>query len=248
MHVGYGDRTSAQRLWLAGAAVLVGLLLIGGGWLVWQGLTRPGVSLREHAPSAGSHDSGAPAAWGAPDLVDGVPWAFPLTPEGATAAALTAVAVTGQPEAVFDPARFSQVAAVVFTEAEAAAQARQVAAARTEFELSGWASQPASRRLYFFAPLAARLVAYDHASPSAQVEIWAMTLVGVGDAGGAVFTTSTVTLQPEGQTWTVRGLDTLEGPTPLVHASASAPGRTRALLRDAATVWPLPLPRIGSQP
>lgn len=247
MPVGYGDRTPSQRVWLAGAAALVGLLLVGGGWLVWQGLTHPAVSLPETSAAVVSQDPSATVALGAPELVDGVPWGFPLTPDGAAAAAVTAVAVTGQPDAVFDPARFAQVAAVVFTEAEAAAQARQVEAARTEFELSGWGSQPPSRRLYFFAPLAARLLAYEHAPPSAQLEVWAMTLVGVGDAGGAVFTTSTVDLTGSGQTWTVTGLDTVEGPTPLVQAAASAPGRTRGLLRDATPTWPLPLPPAGPE-
>jgi len=241
---GYGDRTPAQQLWLAGAVALLGLLLVGGGLLVWQGLTHPTVSLPDRAHAAGPHEPRATVVLGAPELVDGVPWGFPLAPDGATAAAVVAVAVTGQPQAVFDPGRFDQLAALVFTEAEAAAQARQVEAARTEFELSGWASQPQSRRLYFFTPLAARLVAYDHDPPSAEVQVWAMTLVGVGDAGGAVFTTSTVTLTADADTWTVTGLDTVQGPTPLVQATASAPGRTRSLLRDAAATWPLPLPPV----
>jgi hypothetical protein len=243
---GYGERTRAQVVWLAGAAALVGLLLLGGGWLVWQGLTRPAVSLRE-ATAAEAQDLTAAAAWGAPEVMDGVPWGFPQTPGGAAAAAVAAVAVTGQPESVFDQERFARVAAVVFTDTEAAVQARQVEAARTEFELSGWGSQPASRRLYFFAPLAVRLVAYDPRTPAASVEVWAMTLVGVGDAGGAVFTTSTVDLTGEAQTWAVTGLDTVEGPTPMVSASASAPGRTRALLRDAAATLPLPVPPAGRQ-
>lgn len=247
MPSGYGERTRAQVVWLAGAATLVGLLLLGGGWLVWQGLTRPVVSLREAAPVNDVHDLTAAAAWGAPEVVDGVPWGFPQTPDGAASAAVAAVAVTGQPEAVFDPARFARIAAVVFTDTEAAAQARQVEAARTEFELSGWGNQPASRRLYFFAPLAVRLVAYDPTAPAASLEVWAMTLVGVGDAGGAVFTTSTVDLTGEARTWAVTGLDTVEGPTPMVSASASAPGRTRALLRDAAATLPLPLPAAGRQ-
>ena len=246
MSDGYGTRTGVQTLWLAGAVGLVLLLAAGGGWLVWQGLTS--------GPTLSGHDTAEPrapaglttdeVAFGAPMLVEGVPWGFPLTGDGAVAAAVSAVAVTGQPEVVFDPARFDEVAAVVFTAEAAAAEARQVEAARTEFELSGWAAQPASRRLYFFAPVAARLTSFDVAGPTAQVEVWAMTLVGVGDAGGAVFTTSTVELAADlaGETWTVVEVDTVEGPTPLVAPSASAPGRTRALLRDAVATWPLPLP------
>jgi hypothetical protein len=75
-----------------------------------------------------------------------------------------------------------------------------------------------------------------------------VTLVGVGDAGGAVFTTSTVDLTSNEGTWQVTGLDTVEGPTPMVSATATAPGRTRALLRDAAATLPLPLPSAGRQP
>jgi hypothetical protein len=246
MSTAYGTRTPPQRLWLAGAAVLVTVLLVGGGWLTWQGLRNPQATLRPTADTPPA-DGAVPAAFGAPELVEGVPWGFPLTPHGAASAAVSAVAVTGQPDVVFDPDRFDQVAAVVFTTEEASAQARQVEAARTEFELSGWASQPASRRLYFFAPVAVRLLAYEPAGPSAQVEVWAMTLLGVGDAGGAVFTTSTVDLVADGDTWTVTGLETVEGPTPLVAANASAPGRTRALLRDALATLPLPVP-VGTGP
>ena len=240
---GYGERSTSQRVWLAGAAALTGLLLVGGGVLVWRGLSRPDFTLRM-AAIGDPPDRRVPGVLGAPQLIDGVPWGFPLTSHGAAAAAVTAVAVTGQPEAVFDATRFAEVADVVFTEAAATAQERQVEAARTEFELSGWGSQPESRRLYFFTPLAARLVAYDAAVSTARVEVWAMTLVGVGDAGGAVFTTSTVTLESAGDTWTVTGLDSVDGPTPLVHPSASAPGRTRALLRDAVAAWPLPMPSV----
>lgn len=244
MAVGYGERTASQRGWLAGAAALVALLGLGGGWLVWQSLTHPAVSFRAAPPMAVAD---AAVAFGAPELVDGVPWGFPLTPHGAAAAAVTAVAVTGQPDVVFNSARFADVAGVVFTEAEAAEQARQVDAARTEFELSGWSIQPETRRLYFFAPLAARIIAYDEVARSAQVEVWAMTLVGVGDAGGAVFTTSTVDLADSGGTWTVTGLETVDGPTPLVQEVASAPARTRALLRDATATVPLPLPSVGGE-
>ena len=249
MSAAYGTRTQPQRLWLAGAAALLTILLVGGGWLAWQGLRHPQATLHPDAGAPRADGAGAiPAAFGAPELVQGVPWGFPLTPHGAASAAVSAVAVTGQPDVVFDPERFDQVASVVFTTEEAASQARQVDSARTEFELSGWGSQPESRRVYFFAPFAVRLLTYDPANPSAQVEVWAMTLVGVGDSGGAVFTTSTVTLAADGDTWTVTGLESVEGPTPLVHANASAPGRTRALLRDALATLPLPVLPAGTEP
>ena len=248
MSAGYGARTPTQTAWLAGAAALVVMLLVGGGWLVWRGLGS--------APSPLATPGGAASSlimpvgevgFGAPTVDNGVPWGYPLTPEGAAAAAVTAVAATGQPEAVFDPSRFAEVAAVVFTDEQATIHQQQVEAARTEFELSGWGGQPESRRLYFFTPLAVRLTAYHADPPSAQAEVWAMSLIGVGDAGGAVFTTSTVTLATADGTWTVTGLDSVEGPTPLVHGHATAPGRTRGLLRDALPAWPLPLP-VGTQP
>lgn len=252
MSTGYGTRTPGQTAWLAGAAGLVVLLLIGGAWLVWRGVgtapPRLDPSGRADPPLA---VPAAELAFGAPEVVDGVPWGYPLTPKGAAAAAVTAVAATGQAEVVFDPDRFAEVAAVVFTDEQANLQARQVETARTEFELSGWGAQPASRRLYFFTPLAVRLTEWDPSGPSATVEVWSMSLIGVGDAGGAVFTTSTAELAvadaEAGETWTVTRLDTEPGPTPMVHEVASAPGRTRLLLRDATATWPLPLPAGASR-
>jgi hypothetical protein len=235
-------RTTGRPVGLAAALVLLLVLLIGGGWLTLRGLqTDPPPPVSATIPEP----AGATPV-GIPKLVDGVPWGFPLDPAGATAAGVTVVAVTGQPEVAFDPEMFAAVAEVMFTGEEAAVQARQVDAARTNFELSGWGEQPASRRMYHLAPLAVRLAVYDPAALTATVEVWAMTLVGVGDAGGAVFTTSTVELaaQPNGDTWVVVGLDTVEGPTPLVYDHPSAPGRTRMLVRDAIPLLPLPLPDV----
>jgi hypothetical protein len=242
----YGPRTRLQSVWLAVACGLLLVLLAGGGWLVVRGVTAtPGSALP--VPVATAAPSAVDIGVGVPGFVDGVPWGFALDPAGAAAAGLTAVAVTGQPEVAFDPERFVQVAEVVFTREEAITQARQVDAARTQFELSGWADQPASRRMYHLAPLAVRLTGYDPQAVTATVEVWAMTLVGVGDTGGAVFTTSTIDLAADETTgtWRVTGLDTHEGPVPLVLDTASAPGRTRALVRDAASVLPLPLPDLN---
>jgi hypothetical protein len=244
----YGTRTSGQQVWLLGAAGLIAVLVIGGGWLSWIALSRaPQILPQSDSGLTATAPRDHPPAHGAPELIDGVPWGFDLTAAGAVAAATTAVAVTGQPDSVFDPARFDEVAAVVFTTEVARNQARQVDAARTEFESSDWADQPALRRSYFMTPLAARLVAYDPARGSATVEVWAITVVGVGDSGGAVFTTSTVELEADhdAPTWTITALDSVDGPTPLVGAVASAPGRTRAFLRDALPAVPLPLPAAG---
>ena len=240
----YRDRTPLQTVWLVAACALLGVLLFAGGWLVITGIAHPGKATVEIATTT---TSPAELALGVPDVVDGIPWGFPLDPAGAAAAGVTAVAVTGQPEVAFDPDRFAEVAEVVFTAEEAATQARQVDAARTQFELSGWAEQPVSRRMYHLSPLAVRLTAFDPSEVTARVEVWAMTLVGVGDTGGAVFTTSTVDLAADDTgTWQVTSLDTHEGPVPLVLDTASAPGRTRTLVRDAASVLPLPLPDLSA--
>jgi hypothetical protein len=235
----YPSRTPVQLGWLAAAAGLVGLLLVGGGWFAWSGMsspTAPAASATAMPPPTG------PVAFGAPEIVDGVPWGFPATLEGAAAAASVAVSVTGHPAAVFDAERFGQVAAVVFTPDQAAAQSREVDAARVQFEVSGFTAQPPSRRMYHFAPLAIRPVAFDPQAGTATLEVWAMTLVGVGDRGGAVFTTSTVELTAtDDGSWQVAGLDSVEGPTPMVEASPTAPGRTRALVRDALPGVLLPL-------
>lgn len=172
---------------------------------------------------------------------------FGLDRDGAASAASAAVAVTGQPEVVFDQDRFEAVAGVVFDPAQAVVQSRQVASARSQLEVSGWADQPPARRMYHFAPLAVRVVSFDPVGPEAQVEVWAMTLVGVGDAGGAVFTTSTVELAADAEdTWRVTSINTVEGPVPVVEADPSAPGRVRALVRDVTASLPLPLPAASS--
>ena len=242
---GYGNRTAGQVAWLALAVALVVTLLVGGGWLAFAG-ARTGGGPRDVEQAPGGLDQPAGAvAFGAPSLVDGVPWDYRLDADGAAAAAVTAVAVTGQRAVVFDDDRFGAVAAVVFTADEAAVQAREVDAARAQFETSAWTEQPESRRTYHFAPLGVRLV--EIAARTATAEVWAMTLVGVGDAGGALFTTSTVALVADGGTWKVAGLDTVEGPTPVVDGAPSPPGAIRGWVRDASATLPLPLP-LGTGP
>jgi hypothetical protein len=230
-------RSAGQLGWLFAAACLVGVLLIGGGALAW------------HAWSSAPPEADEPAtpvpvaeqvAFGAPEVIDGVPWGFPHTAEGAASAAATAVSVTGHAQAVFDADRFAQIAEVVFAPDEATAQIREVDSARVQFEVSGFVEQPPSRRMYHFAPLAVRPVVFDAEAGQATVEVWAMTLVGVGDRGGAVFTTSTVELATHHDSWQVVALDSEPGPTPMVEESPTVPGRTRGLVRDALQAVLLP--------
>lgn len=235
----YGTRSPQQVVWLVGAVSLVVVMVLGGGWLALRGM--PEVSRDPDRP-APTESAAAPSADSDAALA-GLPWPHPLTRDGAVAAALAVITATGLGDVVFDAERFREIAAVVFTPGEAAAQAEQVDAARAELEASAWGQQPASRRMYHFAPLAARLVDFADTPRRARVEVWAMTLVGVGDAGGAAFTTSTVELvaADDNGTWRVADVETEDGPTPLVQAAASAPGRTRALLRDAVATMPVPV-------
>lgn len=247
MKTDYTTRTPAQMIWIGGACLLLAILVAGGGWLAVRGITAPDTAVAGE-PSADDATSTATtvANLAPPGMVEGVPWGFALDRSGAAAAGLAVVAVTGQAEFAFDPERFARLANVMFTPSEAELQIRHVETARTNFELSGWAEQPESRRMYHLAPLAVRLTAFDPDALTARVEVWAMTLVGVGDNGGAVFTTSTIELiadDPTG-TWRVATLDTVEGPVPMVYDTPSAPGRTRAMVRDAAPVLPLPLPDL----
>lgn len=243
---GYGGRTRLQQLWLAGSVGLAVLLVAGGGVLAIRGAAAPTPTPVRGVTATGAATPPAPVAFGAPEIVEGVPWGWPQTSDGAAAAALTVVAVTGQPDVVFDPGRFAQVADVVFAPAIVGEQARQVQVARTQLEQSAWADQPTSRRMYHLAPLAVTVRSFHPEAGRARVDVWAMTLIGVGDAGGATFTTSTVDLHTAAAGgWTVVGLDTVEGPTPMVHARASAPGATRALLAEAASTLPVPL---GARP
>ena len=238
MSAGYPDRSRRHQVGLAAAIALALLLVVAGSWLAWQGLrtARPDVdtTITGGAPANPPPSSTASAADG------GVPWGFALDVQGAVAAASVAVAATGHEQVVFDPDRFDTLAHQLFTPDEARVQARQVDAARVQFEVSGWDGQPASRRTYHLAVLAARPTAFDPGAGTATVEVWAMTLVGIGDRGGAVFTTSTVTLTTDDGDWKIAGLDSQPGPTPMVDATPDPPGRIRALTRDALPTVPLP--------
>jgi hypothetical protein len=235
----YQDRSRRHLVGLAAALALVVLLVVAGGWLAWQGLrTAPPDPDTAPAGAARADTAAAPATLA--DEVGGVPWGFALDVEGAVAAASVAVAATGHQQVVFDPDRFDTLARQLFTPDEARVQARQVDAARVQFEVSGWDGQPASRRTYHLAVLAARPMAFDPAAGTATVEVWAMTLVGIGDRGGGVFTTSTVTLTTDDGGWRIAGLDSQPGPTPMVDATPDPPGRIRQLTRDALPTAPLP--------
>ena len=177
----YGTRSTQQVVWLVGAVSLVVVMVVGGGWLALRGM--PEASRHTDRPAT-TEAADRPSSDGDAALA-GLPWSHPFTRDGAVAAALAAITATGQGDVVFDAERFDEIAAVVFTADEAAVQAEQVDAARIELKASAWGQQPASRRMYHFAPLAARLASFTDTPRRARVEVPSSAVPGAAAAAGA---------------------------------------------------------------
>lgn len=68
---GYGERAAGQSVWLAASMVLVATLLTVGGWLAFVGLdSGEPANAEPPAPPALTGE----VAFGAPQMVEGVPW------------------------------------------------------------------------------------------------------------------------------------------------------------------------------
>lgn len=228
-------------MWLGASLLVVTVLLVGGGWMTATGLARPeppALATTRSAGPAGTAESADPD--GSADQ-DGLR----PTPLDAVTAATVAIGLLSQPEVVLDPAVRDRVLAERFTVDAAQVEAAELAAAAAELTGSAWADQPASRRTFFSTLLAASLsdwtVPAGDAGAEATVGVWSMTILGVGDAGGAVFTTSTLRLTWTDGRWRITSVDTVEGPTPMLTGMPSVPGELRALLRDALPTVPMPL-------
>lgn len=215
-----------------GAAILLLILLLAGTLLAWRDMGRPDAPALAAAASTSTPDATA--------TVHGVPWGHPLDVGGAAAAASVAVAVLAHPDVTLDTTRFDAVAGVVLAPAEASRQAEIVATSRRLLDDQGWSDAPESRRSYHHAVLAIRPLRISDGS--ATVEVWGMTLLGVGDNGGATFATTTVQLTVDDGAWRVTHMDSVAGPVPVVADVPSPPGALRLLLRDAISVAPLPIP------
>jgi len=234
---------------VAAAATLLAVVVVGAGWLAMRGASTtrpPALTATTTVPTdpdtdgVGVDDPGLSLA-GETEMVGGVPWGWPLTPDGAAAAAMTAHVQLARTDVVVDPDRVDELAAVMFSPQEADRQRRLAETLRTELEVSGWFDQPASRRMYHVAPLAVSVTRWDHDRGLATVEIWSMQLVGVGDLGGASFVTSTVQLQVVDGDWQVAGAAAVEGPTPYLQSRPNAPGLLRALLQQSVPLTAIPM-------
>ena len=228
--------TPTQRGWRLGAVGIVAVLLAGGGWLVVTGLSHTSATA-DPVHSSTTEDVTQDVAVGLSR--------FPATQDGATAAAAAALAMLGQPAVLFDDARLTELADELFVAAERRPQVTEIAVARQGFARSGWDDAPPARRSYFSTPIAVRLTGWRDGGDQAvqaTVQVWSVTVVTIGDVGGAVFTTSTVDLTAdEGGRWWIAGLDTTEGPTPSVVDTPSIPGTYRQFLRDVTPLVPVPL-------
>lgn len=233
------------------AATLLAVVVLGAGWLAFHGTdtsTSAPPELRNTATGptdpgtegVGVAEPGVSLA-GQTRMVDGVPWGWPLTPDGAAAAAMTAHVQLARPDVVIDPDRVEELAAVMFSPEEADRQRRLAEVLRTELEVSGWFDQPASRRMYHVAPLAVSVPRWEPERGLATVEIWSLQLLGVGDTGGASFVTSTAHLQVVDGDWQVAGAEAVEGPTPYLQSRPNAPGLVRALLQKSVPLTAIPI-------
>lgn len=243
-------RSRPQRLWLAAAATLVAVVVAGTGWLAVRAATTAGPAPLGSTAATVARDAanGTAAIRAQPQPgpshrtdVAGVAWGWPLTADGAAAAAMTAHVELSRPDVVIDPDRVDDLATVMFTEREADRQRRLAETLRTELEVSGWFDQPASRRMYHVAPLAVSVPSWDADAGRATVQIWSLQLVGVGDLGGASFVTSTVTLQVIDGDWRLSDTEAVEGPTPFLQSRPNAPGLLRAFLHDAVPLTAIPM-------
>lgn len=226
-----------SRGWGYAAVAVVAVMLVGGGWLVAAGLSDPTPTLA--VPAA---ETAVPPT---DDDREGLA-GFATTSDGAAAAAAAAVAALGRPEVLFDDDRLDRLASVLFVEAEVRPQLAEVAVARQGFARSGWDEAPAARRSYFSTPIAVRVTDSTRSDAgglaSAVVEVWSVTVVTIGDVGGALYTTSTVSLTADDTgRWWVSGLDSVEGPTPALAGTPTVPGAYRSWLRDIVPTVPTPV-------
>lgn len=194
-----GAPSPRRRLPVAPALVLLGIFLVGG---LLGRLTAPGT---RHAAPPG------PTGPGPSRVVTGIPLGFAHSQAGAVAALSADSAVLSEPNTLLDRSRRSQVLRLIATPRYAATFGGAAGAA---IDASARALPP----VYFSAPIAYRVLAYD--GQTATVQGWGVSVAG-GTNGPprATWGTSVTTARWTAGDWKVDASRTTAGPTP-----ALAPG------------------------
>ncbi len=187
------------------------------------------IGLRACSSSAADPDAAVPVAVDAPpvvspvgpaEVVDGVPHGWRHDAEGARAAALAAVSLTGEIATAGFITRSDIIGSIAtsgYGPALASVSSGQLA--ELSAELGGVGMSPAEL-VWSEIPLTARVVSGDE--HRAVVEVWAVLVVGVPGVGAPrqAWRTVTVELAWERGDWRINGWDTRPGPTPALAANS----------------------------
>lgn len=187
------------------------------------------IGLRACNSSATGQDVGSPAVVEAPPVVlpvgpaavvDGVPHGWRHDAEGARAAALAAVSLTGDIATAGFITRsdiIDSIATADYGPALASLSSSQLVDLSVEL---GDVGVSPSELVWSEIPLTARVVSAD--DHRAVVEVWAVLVVGVPGVGAPrqAWRTVTVEVAWERGDWRIDGWDTQPGPTPALAANS----------------------------
>jgi hypothetical protein len=172
---------------------------------------------------------------GPAEVVDGIPHGWRHDSEGARAAAVAAVSVTGEIATAGFITRddlIESMASSAYAPELAALSSRQLEELSVEL---GEAGAAPSQLVWSEIPLRARTVSAD--ARSAYVDVWSVLVIGVAGVGAPrqVWRTVTVEVVWERDDWRIDGWATAAGPTPALASAAEV-----ATVDDTATVlaWP----------
>jgi hypothetical protein len=174
---------------------------------------------------------------GPAEVVDGIPHGWRHDGEGARAAAIAAVSVTGDIATAGFITRDDLIESIASTDYAgelAALSARQLDELSIELGEAGVAP---SQLVWSEIPLRARTISSDERS--AVVEVWSVLVVGVPGVGAPrqVWRTVAIRLIWERADWRIDGWDASSGPTPALASAAEV-----SSVEDVAGVlaWPTP--------
>jgi hypothetical protein len=203
--------------------------------LMVAGCTAPSGS--PPATTAARVDQERPTPLGPAEVVDGIPHGWRHDGDGARAAAVAAVSVSGDIATAGFITRndlIESIASSAYAEELAALSSRQLEDLSIELGEAGVAPD---QLVWSEIPVRARTVSAE--DRSAVVEVWSVLVVGVPGVGAPrqVWRTVTVELVWERDDWRIDGWDASAGPTPALASAAEVSSVDEIA---AVVAWPPP--------